>query len=420
MDHWSTEWGTKPARKVTPFWWPPSLILRQAASALYVGALARWRRLPEWFVNYGFKCLPGAAGAWGQGCIGFPAHPVLEVTAACNLRCIHCHTSGGGRAENELTTGEVKRLIDQLAQVREFRMLAFTGGEPLVRDDLFELLAYSKALGFSNTLATNGTLIDDDVARRLRDCGVVIGAVSVDSFDPATHDYVRGQPGAFEAGLRGIRALQRADIPLHINVTVMGYNAEQLEPLMALVDELNAAILIMYQLMPVGRGRDIEQAVLDLEANERLIRFMVRAQRETRTIMEPVAGPQYWPFLLHRSGIAGGPLLRLAEWVFHGCSAGRGFVYIKPNGEVWPCPFVEVSCGNVRETPFATIWAESPVLADLRAREERLQGQCGECEYRRLCGGCRGRAWATTGDYLAEDPSCFIHPSGENGVGRCK
>jgi radical SAM protein with 4Fe4S-binding SPASM domain len=419
MDYWLTEWGTKPARKVIPFWWPPTLIVRQAASALYAGALVRWKHLPEWFASFGFKCLPGAAGSLGQGCIGFPAHPVLEITAACNLRCIHCHTTGGQRADDELTTEEVKRLIGQLAEVREFRMLAFTGGEPLVREDLFEVLAYAKARGFTNTLATNGTLIDDDVACRLRDCGVVIGAVSLDGFDAETHDYVRNQPGAFEAALRGIRALQQAGIPLHINITAMEYNLEQLEPLMTLVDELNAAILIVYQLVPVGRGRGIEGAALDLGANERLIRFMVQAQREARTIMEPVAGPQYWPFLLHRQGIKDGPLLRLAEQVFHGCSAGRGFVYIKPNGEVWPCPFIEVSCGNVRETPFSTIWAESPVFADLRAREERLQGRCGECEYRRLCGGCRGRAWAATGDYLAEDPSCFIHPPGGNGTELC-
>jgi len=142
-----------------------------------------------------------------------------------------------------------------------------------------------------------------------------------------------------------------------------------------------------------------------------LIRFIAQAQRTARAIMEPVAGPQYWPFLLQRAGIHDGPLLRLAETVFHGCSAGRGFVYIKPNGEVWPCPFIEVSCGNVRQTPFQTIWATSPVFEDLREREERLQGRCGECSYRRLCGGCRGRAWAISGDYLAEDPSCFIHSS---------
>jgi radical SAM protein with 4Fe4S-binding SPASM domain len=409
MDKWKQEWGKRPRRKVRPFWWPPSLMLRQAVSALYVGALSRWRQLPFWLLKYGFQCLPGAAGAQGMGCIGFPAHPVWEMTTACNLRCIHCHASGGKPAADELTTDEAKRFLDQLAEVSEFRMMAFTGGEPLVRGDLFELLAYSQALGFTNTMATNATLIDDAMARRLRRYGVVIAAVSLDGFDAATHDFVRGLPGAFDAALRGMRALRQAGILLHINITAMEYNMDQMEQLMALVDELEAGILLMYQLVPVGRGRGIGEAALDLGANERLIRFMAQAQRTTRAIMEPVAGPQYWAFLLQRAGIHGGPLLRLAEPVFHGCSAGRGFVYIKPNGEVWPCPFIEVSCGNVRQTPFPIIWATSPVLKDLREREKRLEGHCGECEYRRLCGGCRGRAWATTDDYLAEDPSCFIH-----------
>jgi MoaA/NifB/PqqE/SkfB family radical SAM enzyme len=248
------------------------------------------------------------------------------MTAACNLSCIHCHASGGKPAVDELTTDEAKRLLDQLAEVSEFRMMAFTGGEPLVRPDLFELLAYSQALGFANTMATNATLIDDTVARRLRRHGVVIGAVSLDGFDAATHDYVRGQPGSFEAALQGMRALRRAGILLHINITAMEYNMNQMEPLMALVDELGTGILLMYQLVPVGRGRTIGEAALDLGANERLIRFMAQAQRTTRAIMEPVAGPQYWPFLLQRAGIRSGPLLRLAETVFHGCSAGRGFV----------------------------------------------------------------------------------------------
>jgi radical SAM protein with 4Fe4S-binding SPASM domain len=402
---------SRPKRKVLPYWWPPGLIARQAVSALYVGALSHWEHMGAWFLRYGLKCLPGAAGARGMGCIGFPAHPVWEMTAACNLRCIHCHASGGKRADDELTTGEAKCLLDQLAAVPEFRMMAFTGGEPLLRGDLYELLAYARALGFTNTMATNATLIDDEVARRLRRCGVVIAAVSLDGLDAATHDYVRGQSGAFEAALEGMRALRRAGILLHINITAMEYNLEQVGPLMALVDELGAGILLMYQLVPVGRGRGIGEAALDLGANERLIRFMAQAQRTAHAVMEPVAGPQYWPFLLQRAGIEGGPLLRLAETVFHGCSAGRGFVYVKPDGEVWPCPFVEVGCGNVRQTPFAEIWATSPVFAALRDRENRLQGQCGECTYRRLCGGCRGRAWATTGNYMAEDPSCFIHPS---------
>ena len=415
MEPWSSEWGERPHRRVRPFWQSPGLILRQATSALYVGALARWRYLPAWVLKYGFQCLPGAAGSRGMGCIGFPSHPVWEMTAACNLHCIHCHAAGGKPAADELTTAEGKRLLDQLAGVSEFRMMAFTGGEPLVRADLFELLAYSQALGFTNTMATNATLIDDDVARRLRRCGVVIAAVSLDGFDAETHDFVRGQSGAFESAIAGMRALRRAGILLHVNITAMEYNLEQIEPLMALVDELGTGILLMYQLVPVGRGRGIGEAALDQGANERLIRFIARAQRTTRAIIEPVAAPQYWPFLLQRAGIQDGPLLRLAETVFHGCSAGRGFVYVKPDGEVWPCPFVEVSCGNVRQTPFSTIWASSPVFEDLRARETRLHGQCGECQYRRLCGGCRGRAWATEGDYLAEDRTCFVHANGESG-----
>jgi radical SAM protein with 4Fe4S-binding SPASM domain len=336
------------------------------------------------------------------------------MTTACNLRCIHCHASGGKPAPDELSTEEAKHMLNQLTEIKEFRMMAFTGGEPLVRNDLFELLAYSQALGFTNTMATNATLVDEAVAKRLRRYGVVIAAVSLDGFDAKTHDMVRGSPGSFQAALDGMRALRHAGIVLHINITAMEYNMNQMEQLMALVDELGTGILLMYQLVPVGRGRGISTAALDLGANERLIRFMAQAQRVTKAVMEPVAGPQYWPFLLQRDGIDDGPLLRLAETVFHGCSAGRGFVYIKPNGEVWPCPFIEVNCGNVRDLPFAEIWADSPIFKDLREREKRLKGRCGECQYRRLCGGCRGRAWATTGDYLAEDPSCFIHSTEEN------
>jgi radical SAM protein with 4Fe4S-binding SPASM domain len=416
MADWPVEWGQRPRRTVLPYWWPPTLLLRQIVSALYVGRLAHWQELGSWTRTYALKCIPGAAGSRGMGCIGFPAHPVWEMTAACNLNCIHCHASGGMPAPDELSTTEAKRLLDQLAEVRDFRMMAYTGGEPLMRGDLLELLAYSQALGFSNTMATNATLIDDQTARDLRRYGLVIAAVSLDGFEAETHDYVRGQPGSFDAALRGIRALRRAGILLHINITAMDYNVDQIEPLMALVDELGTGILLMYQLVPVGRGRGIEEAALDLGANERLIRFMAEAQRTTRAIMEPVAGPQYWPFLLQRAGIHGGLRLRLAEKVFHGCSAGRGFVYIKPNGDVWPCPFVEVSCGNVRDTPFRTIWATAPLFEDLRQRATRLQGRCGECEYRTLCGGCRGRAWATSGNYLAEDPSCFIHSSDGNGA----
>ncbi len=390
-------------------------MIRQAASALAIGALTRWTKLPQWFANYGFRCLPGAAGSRGMGCIGFPDHPVWEMTTACNLKCVHCHTAGGAARADELTTEEAKNLLDELSRVRNFRMMAFTGGEPLMRPDLYELLDHARRLGFKNTIATNATLIDDRAARKLRDHGVVIAAVSLDGVSAQTHDKVRGLSGSFDSAVQGMRSLTRSGIILHINITAMEYNVDELERLMDLVDELGTGILLFYQLVPVGRGRAISDAVLGKEANERLTRFMAKVQGSSRAIIEPVAGPQYWPFLLKRARIHGGMGRWFAEKVFHGCSAGRGFVYIKPDGAVWPCPFIEMSCGNVRERPFAEIWDRSPVLNELRKRESMLQGQCGECEYRRLCGGCRGRAWAMTNDHLAEDPCCFIHDE-ENGI----
>jgi len=406
---WPEAWGPRPGRQVNPFWWPPTLIVRQAMSAFLVGALTRWRKLPNWFLRYGFRCLPGAGGSRGMGCIGFPDHPVWEMTTACNLDCIHCHTAGGEPADDELTTDEGKYLLAELAQVMQFRMMAFTGGEPLMRPDLYELLAYSQALGFRNTIATNATLINDQVAQQLRENGVVIAAVSLDGFTAETHDKIRGLPGSFEKAVRGMRALTNAGILLHINITAMEYNVEQIERLMTLVNELKTGILLIYQLVPVGRGRVIENAVLDKDANRWLIEFMANAQRETNAIMEPVAGPQYWPFLIKRAHMSSGMPLWLAEKVFHGCAAGRGFIYIKPDGAVWPCPFIELSCGNVRDMAFKDIWSGSEILNQLRNREWLLKGQCGDCKYRRLCGGCRGRAWAAKGDFLAEDPCCFIH-----------
>ena len=385
------------------------MILRQALSAVLIGMLTRWRRLPRWFIDYGFNCLPGAGGSRGMGCIGFPDHPVWEMTTACNLNCVHCHTAGGEPRSDELTTTEAKHLLNELAQIDNFRMMAFTGGEPLMRPDLFELLAYSQTLGFSNTIATNATMIDDKIAAQMRTHGVVIAAVSLDGFTAETHDKIRGQPGSFERAVQGMRAVTRAGMLLHINITAMEYNVRQMEKLMALVDDLKTGILLIYQLVPVGRGRVIENAALDKDANEWLIKFMAKAQRETNAIMEPVAGPQYWPYLLRQARVSKGMPMWLAEKVFHGCAAGRGFIYIKPDGAVWPCPFIELDCGNVRERSFKEIWSGSEILRQLRDREQLLKGQCGDCEYRRPCGGCRGRAWATTSDFLAEDPCCFIH-----------
>ncbi|MGD9819471.1 MAG: radical SAM protein [Desulfomonilaceae bacterium] len=395
--------------KVKPFYSPVSLLIRQSASAFLFGSLVGWKKFLNWSFDSGFKSMPVSAGAIGMGCIGFPAHPAWEVTSACNLNCIHCHATGGRPSSNEMDTNQGKRFIEQLALAQEFRMLVFTGGEPTVRNDIFELFAHSKSVGFKNVIATNAMIIDDKMALEMKRTGVVGAAISLDSANKETHNFVRNNRNAFDCAMRGIRAIKKAGILLQINVTAMSYNFDELSQLVDLADDIGASIMLMYQLVPVGRGEAIGDAKLDLKENERLTHFLKEKQRTSRTIIEPVAGPQYWPHLLESRGITDGWRLSLAEKLFHGCSAGRGFVYIKPNGDVWPCPFVPINCGNVRDERFLDIWRNSSVFNDLRNRETRMSGKCGDCRYSTLCGGCRGRAMAlSNGDYLSEDPTCFI------------
>ncbi|HCJ67800.1 MAG TPA: radical SAM protein [Elusimicrobia bacterium] len=394
--------------KVKPFYQPPSLLFRQAQSVLNFARLIKWEKLPSWLFNSGFKCLPVANGSLGMGCIGYPFHPVWEMTTGCNLKCIHCHASAGRRRPDELTTEEGKKLIAEIAKIEEFRMLVFTGGEPLVRPDLFTLLAYGQSLGFNLMIATNGTLIDEKMAKELKRYGVVGLAISFDHPDCKVQNYIRGKEDAFELALRGIRACRKAGLALQMNVTAMQYNFSALSEIVDFAEKEKSDILLMYQLVPVGRGKNLQDVVLNRKENEKLLTFLSQKQRKIRTTIEPVAGPQYWAYLLSQNGKNNGTYLKRVEKVFYGCTAGSGIVYIKPNGEVWPCPFLEIPAGNVREKPFSEIWRTSPLFNNLRRKKETLKGRCGICEYRTICGGCRGRAYAYAGDYLAEDPSCFL------------
>ncbi|TFG38334.1 MAG: radical SAM protein, partial [Syntrophobacterales bacterium] len=381
-------------------------------ASLLMAYLNRWEKFPHWLLKDSMRSIPVANGALGMGCIGYPGHPAWEVTSACNLSCIHCHAASEKPNTDDLSTKEAKRFIDDLREVSEFRTIVYTGGEPLVRNDIFELLGHSQQAGFANIIATNGTLIDDEMAFKLKEHGVVCNAISLDAADPEVHNFIRNDPRAFDLVMRGIEATKKAGILLQINTTAMEHNLPHLSDLIPFVDEMGANIMLMYQLVAVGRGQKIAEATLKKKANRDLCELISEMQRGVQTIIEPVAGPQYWPYLLEKRSIDE-RWLKIAEKVFHGCAAGRGFVYIKSNGDVWPCPFVEVTAGNVRERSFREIYEDSEVFVNLRNREKTLKGDCGICKYRTICGGCRGRAWAYSGDYLAEDPRCFI--KGERG-----
>ncbi|MBI2869607.1 MAG: radical SAM protein [Chloroflexi bacterium] len=396
-------------KRVKPFYSPPSLLLRQAASALYFTYLTGWRRLPQWLLN-AKKVMPTAAGALGMGCIGFPVHPVWEVTNACNLRCRQCHAGSGKALNDELSTAEGIKLLDDMAGVAEFRMLAFGGGEPLVRKDIFELVAHARKLGFQVSIATNGTLLTTAMARELKKLGAVNLAIGLNANDREVHESITGVPGSFERSKQAVYATIEAGLNLQINTSAMKENRAAIPGLLDFASEVKARIVLLYQLVPEGRG----EAEMELSTREylSLTEMVAGKQRTNSAIIEPTCSPQYWAYLMTRNGhgIHGKSRKpgRLAQALFKGCVAGSGLCYIKPDGEVWPCPFVPVSAGNVRRQALGDIWYRSELFNSLRDRRKLTGAKCRSCHFQYLCGGCRGRAYAHSGDYLQDDPLCFL------------
>jgi radical SAM protein with 4Fe4S-binding SPASM domain len=357
----------------------------------------------------GGKTLPTAAGAIGMGCIGFPIHPVWEVTNACNLRCEQCHACSGKPLPYELNTDEGKRLLDDIAAIGEFRMLALGGGEPLVRPDIFELVAYARSLGLEISIATNGTLLTREMAREFKKMGVANIAVGLNANDESVHEQITRVPGSFEKTKRGIYATKEVGMALQINTTVMKENRAVIPELLDFASEVDAQIVLLYQLVPEGRGS--EDMELTIKEYRTLSEMVAEKQKINRAIIEPTCSPQYWAHLIsRRNGHKPSRLsMKLAKTLFKGCVAGSGLCYIKPDGEVWPCPFVPISAGNVRQQPLVKLWYESELFQSLRDRERLTGEKCSACQFKYICGGCRGRAYAHSGDYLEDDPLCFLY-----------
>ena len=390
---------------VKPYIAVPNL-LRQFRASLLFRKSTGWRHFPNWLARNAWHSIPVAAGAVGMGCIGFGVHAVWEVTEACNLRCRHCHATSSTASPDELNTREGFHLLEQIAGLRGFQMMVFSGGEPLVRKDIDDLLAYSKRQGLVNVIATNGTLIDYQRAKALKKLGVKGVAVSFDSTDPAIHNHIRQSPLAFDRAMRGIEACRRAGMVIQLNYTAMKENIRTLPEVVRFAHEIHADIMLCYQLVPMGRGGAIADSALSPEENRALMCTLKKLQKDAVTIVEPVAGPQYWCHLLGRDHNDPKRLIRSSP--FHGCAAGWGLIYVKPQGDVWPCPFVPISGGNIRNMELKDIHRHSDIFRKLSNRDN-LKGKCGECDNRHICGGCRGKAYAACGDALEADPTCYLH-----------
>ena len=341
-----------------------------------------------------------------------------ETTAGCNLACRHCRRLEVSKAlsARDLTTEQVKRhLIDGLAAVGH-SVLVCSGGEPLMRPDLFELAAYAASRGLPIALATNGTLIDETIADRIRDVGFERVAVSLDGAEAATHDDFRQQAGAFDGAVLGLTRVRDRGISVQVNTTVTLHNLRQLHAIYERAIELGVSAWHVFMFVPVGCGLEIpESQQLVAEQYEVVLHWLAERSQEQRMFVRATCAPQYYRILAQthrlRQGRHGSKFSTLTK----GCLAGTSICFISHTGEVFPCGYLPVSCGNITRELFADLWAMAPVFEALRAPERRT-GKCGACEFTLLCSGCRARAYALTGDFLAEEPCCTYVPLAHRAV----
>lgn len=343
---------------------------------------------------------------------------VWNATNRCNLNCSHCYISAEDRDyANELTHGEALALIDDLAEMK-CPVLLLSGGEPLMRDRIYELISYAKERGTRPVLSTNGTLITPEVAGRLRDAGIMYVGVSVDGL-PETHDRFRGRRGAFDAAMDGIRNAHEAGLKTGVRFTAHADNAGELAPLLDLVVEQGVPRFCLYHLVYAGRGDAMKHRDTDHGTKRRTIETIIEKVLEVERKglqLEILTVDNHADGIAIRHYIAEHRPDRLAEVErligFHGgCSAGTKMANVDPYGNVHPCQFWgHVTLGNVRERKLSEIWTDpaNELLVKLREKDKHLKGRCGSCSYRSFCGGCRIRAEAVTGDPWEADPACYL------------
>jgi radical SAM protein with 4Fe4S-binding SPASM domain len=339
-----------------------------------------------------------------------------NVTRECNMKCSHCYINATEKKlDNELTTKEAKALMDQIYQVSR-PLLVLSGGEPMLRSDIFELIQYGSSKGLKMGLGSNGSLIDEEATRKLKAAGITTVSISLDSHIPAQHDEFRGVTGAWEKAVNACKVLRKNNVLVQVNTTLTQQNYNQIDDIMSLAESIGVENFHLFFLVPTGRGAKI--ADISPQKYEDMITKTFAKVHNHKLNVRPSCAPQFMR-------IAQDMGLDMRQWI-RGCIAGLHYCRIYPNGDVTPCPYLPIKLGNVKETSFKDIWFNSKVFKDLR-NPDCLKGKCGACEYRTICGGCRARAYGLSSDfidycgdlhepsevksdYLAEDPWCVYQP----------
>lgn len=334
----------------------------------------------------------------------------LNLTRRCNLACAHCYLDAGTRSGGEaaeLNTKEVEAILDDIAALSDETMVVLTGGEPLMRPDIDDLARHATNLGLMVVVGSNGTLLDEARAERLMAAGVRGVGISLDSLNPRTHDAFRGVEGAWARAMTAIDSCRRVGLGVQVHFSVTDDTADEFDDMVAFAKAAGAIALNVFFLVCTGRGEKVTN--ISLETYERLLERLCRAAHDSQGMMiRAKCAPHFKRMALQLD--PAWPVTSAHGYEAGGCMAATRYCRVTPEGEVTPCPYMERSAGSLRERSFAEIWANSPLLATLRAPE--LEGRCGACEYGKVCGGCRARPLARDGNLMGEDFLCGYQPKG--------
>jgi len=336
-----------------------------------------------------------------------------ELTKRCNLKCAHCRAEADDTSyTGELELDKIKTILDDIASVYS-PIMVLTGGEPLYRSDIFDIAGYAAGKGLRTALATNGTLINNTIAAKIKDSGISRVSISIDDIDAASHDSFRGVPGAFDAALNGARLLRDAGVEFQFNTTITKRNVDHIEKILSLALKEKASALHIFMLVPVGCGIQIADTdMISAEKYEEALNWFYERSRSVNIEFKATCAPHYYRIIRQKAKEEGRTLSFETDGMAamtRGCLAGTGVCFISHRGNVQPCGYLPVSVGNVTETSFPEIWEKSELFLTLRDFKT-LKGKCGLCEYKSVCGGCRARAYYACGDLLEEEPYCLYKP----------
>lgn len=337
-----------------------------------------------------------------------------ETTAGCNLECVHCRRLDVSKElmKNDLSTEQSFHLIDNITKIGK-PILVLSGGEPLFRPDIFEIAEYGAKKGLTMALATNGTMIDEVMAQKIVDTGIQRVSISLDGATSVTHDKFRKLSGSYDLAIRGLKNLQKLGMSVQINSTIARHNVHEVKDLYANAIKLGVDALHIFMLVPVGCGVQIaEDQMLPPEQYEEVLNWFYEISKENKIQTKATCAPHYFRIMRQRAKIDGvkiTPKTHGMAAMTKGCLAGSSICFISHKGEVFPCGYLPVEAGNVLKQSFKDIWENSEVFKNLRD-PDLLLGKCGICEYKKVCEGCRARAYFEKGNYLEEEPYCIYEP----------